>query len=45
MSVGGDTLIGLRCHVGFITCVIFQGHKKGVGNGSLVLCITRVSRK
>ena len=38
MSIYGDNLVGMRCHVGFDTGVIFQSHQKGVPKVILYMC-------
>ena len=42
MGMGVDELVGLRCHEGFHTGIMCQGHQNGVSKGVVVLYIPRI---
>ena len=44
MSMGVESLIGLRCHGRFYTCVICQVHQKGVFKVIVGMCISIIGR-
>ena len=44
MRICGENLVGLRCHEGFDTGVIFQGHQKGLSKVGVCLGIIVIVR-